>query len=81
MEAIKQLLHNPMAVLAAYYVASAAISGMPQPDQGSSKGYRWFYTTLHLLAANFSQIATQWRNGGNPMGPVAPQGTIAGNKE
>lgn len=67
---MRQLLHNPFAVLAAYYFASAIISGMPAPSATDGKGYRWLYSTLHLFAANFGNIAAQWKNGGNPLGPV-----------
>lgn len=70
---MKQFFHNPMAVLAAYYFVSAAISGMPAPDSGDNKGYRWLYSTLHVFAANFGNVATQWKNGGNPLGPVVAQ--------
>jgi hypothetical protein len=67
---MKQLIHNPIAVLGAYYFASALISGMPAPVSTDGKGYRWLYSTLHIFAANFDNISKQWKNGGNPFGPV-----------
>lgn len=67
---MKQLLHNPIAVLGAYYFANALISGMPAPAATDGKGYRWLYSTLHIFAGNFGNIAAQWKNGGNPFGPV-----------
>lgn len=67
---MKQLIHNPIAVLGVYYFASALISGMPAPASTDGKGYRWLYSTLHIFAGNFGTIAAQWKNGGNPFGPV-----------
>jgi len=67
---MKQLIHNPIEVLSAYYFASALISGMPAPVSTDGKGYRWLYSTLHIFAGNFGNIAAQWKNGGNPFGPV-----------
>jgi hypothetical protein len=70
---VKQLIHNPAAVLAAYYAVIAIISGMPEPDSSSGKGYRWAYSSLHIIAANFGKVKAQWSNGGNPLGPVVAQ--------
>ena len=40
-----------------YYFAMAVISGMPVPDQTSSKGYKWAYQTLHIFSANINRVA------------------------
>jgi hypothetical protein len=45
--------HPTLSTLGAYYVFSAIVSGMPDPDTTSSKGYLWLFKTLHLLAADW----------------------------
>lgn len=48
-------------VLLAYYVFSNAVQALPEPDEKSSKGYRYLFALLHGLAGNiryaFSKVA------------------------
>ena len=37
---------------------SAFVGGMPEPDSSSGKGYRWFYGSLHMLAANLDKVGS-----------------------
>lgn len=41
----------------ALWAFSAFVGGMPDPDQTSSKGYRWLFGSLHLLSANLDKVA------------------------
>ncbi|MGH9535477.1 MAG: hypothetical protein ACRD2E_11535 [Terriglobales bacterium] len=41
--------------LIGYFVFSAIVSGMPEPDEKSGTGYLWAYRTLHVLSGDFSQ--------------------------
>lgn len=47
--------HGADAVLI-YYVFSAIVSGMPEPTGSSGPGWRWLYTSLHILAGDLSQM-------------------------
>jgi len=42
--------------LLCYFVFSAIVSGMPEPDANSGVGYRWAYHSLHVLAGDLSQV-------------------------
>ena len=42
--------------LLCYFVFSAIVSGMPEPDAQSGVGYRWAYSSLHVLAGDLSQL-------------------------
>lgn len=39
-----------------YYAAMAVISGMPAPEQSSTRGYVWAYNSLHVFSANIKQV-------------------------
>jgi hypothetical protein len=41
----------------AVWAFSAFVSGMPAPDDKSGKGYKWLYSSLHLLAANLDKVS------------------------
>lgn len=58
---MKPLVHNPFFWFGMYYLFSSIVSGMPAPDDKSSLGYKWLYTTLHTLAGN---VATALRASG-----------------
>ncbi len=47
--------HNALALMAAWYVFSAVVSGMPQPAEASGVAYRWAYHSLHILAGDLSR--------------------------
>lgn len=55
-------------LLAAWYVFSAVVSGMPDPGPASSTGYQWAYRSLHVLAGDFSNFL---KAGGRSGGPDA----------
>lgn len=63
---MKQLLHNPWALFAAYYFAANIIGGMPAPKPTSSTGYVWAYNSLSLLAANAGKVLMQVKGGATP---------------
>lgn len=42
--------------LLAYFIFSAIVSGMPEPDATAGVGYRWAYHSLHILAGDLSQM-------------------------
>jgi hypothetical protein len=48
--------HPTMTALAAYFVFSALVGGMPSPTDKSSAAYTWLYNSLHLLAGNISVL-------------------------
>jgi len=41
----------------ALWAVSAFVGGMPEPDAASGKGYRWLYSSLHLISANLDKVA------------------------
>jgi len=40
--------------MAAYYFFSAFVSGMPDPDSTSGKGYMWMFKSLHILSGDLA---------------------------
>ncbi|HLJ26579.1 MAG TPA: hypothetical protein VKY85_07700 [Candidatus Angelobacter sp.] len=55
-----------------WVIFSGLVSGMPEPDSKDGKGYRWMYSSLHAIAANFK---TAWNAAPStklPAGPVDP---------
>lgn len=48
--------HQALATFIATYIFSVAVSGLPVPTTASSVWYVWLYTTLHSIAANWSNI-------------------------
>lgn len=48
--------HDGGWILAAWYVFSSVVSGMPEPAASAGQGYRWLYSTLHLLAGNVGKV-------------------------
>ena len=46
------MLRNPWFWFGVYYLFSSVVSGMPAPDEKSGTGYRWAYTSLHIMAGN-----------------------------
>lgn len=47
-------LHSFWTGIIAYWVFNAIVDAMPEPDEVSGKGYKFFYTLLHKLAGNLS---------------------------
>jgi hypothetical protein len=43
-------------LVVAFYAFMATVSGMPAPDDSSSKGYRWLYASLHTFAGNIDKV-------------------------
>ena len=56
-------MRNPWMLFGAYYVFNAIVSGMPAPGEKDGKGYRWAYTSLHVLAGNAKTVFLAMRNG------------------
>lgn len=52
-------LHNPWLWFGAYYVFSAIVSGMPSPEDGDGKKYRWAFNTLHALAGSIGRVVAR----------------------
>ena len=46
-----------------YYAAMAVVSGMPEPNEASTRGYVWAYNSLHVFAANVGKLASTKFNG------------------
>lgn len=46
--------HPAVFAIAAYWIFSALVGGMPTPTAASSSGYQWLYNSLHILAGNLS---------------------------
>ena len=65
------LMAHPGALLGAYWVASAAISALPMPDDKSGTFYKWLFVFAHTLAGSIARaLATKTGtksngNGGN----------------
>lgn len=49
------LTQHPIAALATFYVFSAAVSSMPEPDAHSGRFYVWLYHFTHILSGDLSQ--------------------------
>ena len=47
--------HNALALMLAWYVFSAVVSGMPAPNGNSSVAYSWAFHSLHILAGDLSR--------------------------
>jgi hypothetical protein len=47
-------MHNHPAIfgIAAYWIFSSLVGGMPPPGPDSSMGYVWLHNSLHILAGN-----------------------------
>ena len=70
MNSLTQFLSlHPFALPAAMFVVSAAVSNMPEPDQASGKGYRWFYGTVHMVVGNIGNVITAAKGGKVPQAP------------
>lgn len=46
------LLAHPFQTIAAYWVFSAFISGMPEPAPTASVAYIWAYKSFHMIAGD-----------------------------
>ncbi len=42
-------------LIGAYWLFSAFVGGMPAPEAGDSKTYRWAFQSLNILASNVSR--------------------------
>ena len=68
--------HPTMFSLALYFLFSAIVGGMPEPDEKSGPAYRWAYHSLHILAGNLA-VAASARYGTL----AVPAGTSVEHKE
>lgn len=57
--------HNALALMAAWYVFSAFVSGMPAPSERSGVGYIWAFHSLHILAGDLSRYWLKSSQPGN----------------
>lgn len=55
--------HPALVGIAAYWLFSALVGGMPAPSPQSSSGYQWLYSSLHILAGNLTAaVASKYPN-------------------
>ncbi|SEB40502.1 hypothetical protein [Terriglobus roseus] len=47
-------LHPAALAILCYWLFSAIVGGMPDPDAKSGPGYRWVHNSLHILAGNLT---------------------------
>lgn len=68
------LQHPAIFAVAAYWIFSALVGGMPAPTTSNSSSYTWLYNSLHILAGNLSAAVSakypQLPNGALPPGSV-----------
>ena len=64
------LTHPAIAGIAAYWIFSALVGGMPPVTDKSSTGYAWFYNSMHILAGNVT-AAIQSKYPNLPAGSTA----------
>jgi hypothetical protein len=50
------LMHPAVFAIAAYWIFSALVGGMPDPTPTSSVGYVWAHKSLHILAGNLTSV-------------------------
>jgi hypothetical protein len=48
--------HSFLLGIAEYWLFSAFVGGAPEPTEKSGKGYRWFYSSLHLFGGNIDRV-------------------------
>jgi hypothetical protein len=46
------LQHPAVLAIGTYWVFSALVGGMPEPDTSSSFLYRWAYSSFHILSGD-----------------------------
>lgn len=51
-------LNSTLVGMAALWIFSAVVNGMPAPAATSSLGYRWLYGSLQFLGSNLSRISS-----------------------
>jgi hypothetical protein len=49
--------HPAIVAIACYVVFMAIVAGMPEPGENVSVGYKWLFTSLHILAVNINFFA------------------------
>jgi hypothetical protein len=80
------LAHPAVFSIAAYWIFSALVGGMPFPKESSSSGYTWAYNSLHILAGNVTAVMTSKFSGvlgaGDKVGiqnpVIAADGSLSG---
>lgn len=50
--------HPAVIGIAAYWVFSALVGGMPALQPASSASYQWLYNSLHILSGNLTTAIT-----------------------
>lgn len=48
--------HKLASAVISWLLFSAGVDGMPKPDAGSGKFYRWAHASLNLLAGNIFRV-------------------------
>lgn len=51
--------HPAVFTIAAYWIFSAVVGGMPAPTESDSKTYTWLHDSLHILAGNLTAAIAQ----------------------
>ena len=60
-----------------YFVYSAIVGGMPDPEPTDSLGYHWAYRSLHILAGNITTaLSTRYPAMTLPAGTAVAQNTV-----
>lgn len=67
-------LHPALCGIAAYWLFSAFVGGMPPITATSSPGYQWLFNGLHILAGNVT-AAVQTKFPEIPAGALVTQQT------
>src|SRR5437016_13006258 len=64
------LQHQIWAAMAVYWIFSAAVSAMPEPEPWNSAGYLWVYRFLHTTAGNITTVLGKQIPGFKIVGPL-----------
>ena len=66
---------HPLTCIALYYLFSAIVGGMPEPEPNGSPYYLWLFNSLHIIAGNLNSLA-RVRYPALPPPQLPPPGTI-----
>jgi hypothetical protein len=63
--------HYSILIVLSYWVFSAIVGGMPEPEKRDGRGYCWLYKSLHILAGNMTTALARYY----PQGSVIAEST------